>query len=104
MFGLSSFFLVLNTHIAPTAIRVGFVFSATGVSRVLMIPVHKSRVAIAAFDPASVLRDLQPDAGVAQRTLATVAGNAIAVHNPDFRRFNGHRLAVLLVVGPAGIR
>jgi hypothetical protein len=41
-------------------------------------------VAIAAFNPAFVMRDLQPDAGVAQSAFTAVARDAPCVHDAGF--------------------
>jgi len=62
----------------------------------LMILVHKFAIAIGAFNPTVLIRDLQPDPWMPP--LAAITGNAITVHDLGFRRFNVHRLAVLLAI------
>ena len=48
-------------------------------------------VAVAAFDPTRVARDLKPDARMAQGPFAAVAGDAVGVHDPGFWRVLAHR-------------
>lgn len=66
-----------------------------------MILMHIFAVAIGAFNPTRIFRDLQPDPRVAP--CAAIAGNTITVDNLGFRRWNAHRLAVLLAVAPTGM-
>lgn len=47
-------------------------------------------IAIAAFDPAFVVRDLQPDAGVAQSAFAAVTSDAPTVHDAGFWGLRSH--------------
>jgi hypothetical protein len=50
---------------------------------------HEAPVTIAALDK-SLVAHLKIDFGVAKRALPAVAGNARAVHDNDFGRFDGH--------------
>ncbi len=54
------------------------------------IGVNVFRVAIAAFDPALVLRYLQPDPWMAQRAFPAVAGDAVGIHDAGLGRLDGH--------------
>ena len=47
-------------------------------------------IAVAAFDPAAILGDLQPDARMTKRAFAAVAGHAPSVHDAGFGRLQGH--------------
>lgn len=53
---------------------------------------HKTLVAIAAFDPAGVSRDRQPDPRMAKRTLAAVATDLPGSDGLDFGDIDGHGL------------
>ena len=55
-----------------------------------MIFVNKAGVAIAAFDPALILGDLQPHTGMTQSTFAAVTGNTIGIDDFSFRRVLAH--------------
>ena len=48
-------------------------------------------VAIAAFDKAGIFWDGQPDAGMAQRTFAAIAGHFPMGYDLGFGGFHGHR-------------
>lgn len=56
-----------------------------------MVRMDKFAVAIRALDKAVAFGDLQIDPGMAQRAFAAVAGDTIAVYDPGFWRFDGHR-------------
>lgn len=58
---------------------------------------HITAIAIAAFDPAGLMRDLEPDAGVAKGGRAAVTGDAPGGHNFGLRRGNGHLKAFVCV-------
>lgn len=67
----------------PTILRVASDFA-------LKILVDEFAVAIATFDPAFVMRDLQPDARVAQSAFAAVASDAPCVHDAGFGGLQCH--------------
>lgn len=52
---------------------------------VLEILMDVFRIAIRAFDPAMLRRDLQPDTRMAQATLPTIARHAILLNDLGFR-------------------
>jgi len=56
---------------------------------------HIAAVAIGTFDPAAVMRDRQPDAGVTERAFATVTRNTPLVDDLGFGGGNGHNWAYL---------
>ena len=71
---------------------------------------HKFAVAIATFDPAAILGDLQPDTRMPKRAFAAVTGHTPSVHNAGFGRWKGHeagpwiRQKLPLVMTKAAVR
>lgn len=62
----------------------------------------KAAIAVGAFDPAFVMRNRQPDAGMAQGTDAAVAGDAIRIYNLGLGRRKCHVSAYQSCRGPLG--
>ena len=60
------------------------------VAAILVAPKHKALVTIAAFNPAEIIRNHQPDARMAQRATAAVAGDTGGWDNLNLRGFTGH--------------
>lgn len=56
-------------------------------------------VTIGALDPAMILRDLQPDARMAQTTFATITGHTPVVHDLGLGGGSGHGIYLWLVAG-----
>lgn len=56
-------------------------------------------IAVWAFDPSMLFRDLQPDAWMPKRTFATITGNAVFSNDPGFRNWRGHWRSHLLSLG-----
>ncbi len=61
-----------------------------GLDFAFKLRMHELAVAIAAFDPAAVLGDLQPDTWMPKRTFAAVTGHTPSIYDAGFGRWKGH--------------
>ncbi|KIN75349.1 hypothetical protein Z945_178 [Sulfitobacter noctilucae] len=67
-----------------------------------VIGMDEPAIAVAAFDPPLIPRDLKPDARMAQSPFATITGNAVGVYNLGLWRGLAH--GIVLDMGAGTLR